>query len=240
MASRPEEEAAGDLLVAGLDGCRAGWVLATVPLRATGPPQIEVVSHLHEVIARLRAGTLAAAAIDIPIGLAPAGPRRVDVDARRRIGARRSSVFPAPVRPVLAATTYAEACSISRAASGRGVSRQLFGILPKVREVDRLQSPALQARLFEMHPEVSFTELAGAPMRHAKRKPEGRLERVAALRHAYGGTCSVVDTRLRGSQPDDILDALVGAWTARRYARGSHVQLGGELDETGLRMEMIV
>ena len=58
MASRPEEEAAGDLLVAGLDGCRAGWVLATVPLRATGPPQIEVVSHLHEVIARLRAGTL--------------------------------------------------------------------------------------------------------------------------------------------------------------------------------------
>jgi hypothetical protein len=28
-------------------------------------------------------------------------------------------------------------------------------------------------------------------------------------------------------------------WTARRYATHAHVQLGGELDATGLRMEMI-
>ncbi len=242
MRGVPNARAAGDVLVAGLDGCRAGWVLATVPLRAPGPLRVEVVTDLHDVVAGLVAGRLAAAAIDVPIGLAPVGPRRVDREARRRIGARRSSVFPAPVRPVLAATTYAQACSISRAVSGRGVSRQVFGILPKIHEVDRLQSPGLQARLVEMHPEVSFTELAGAPMHHAKRTPEGRLERVRALRHAFEDTDAdaVTEARLRGSQPDDVLDALVGAWTARRYARGSHVQLGGDLDETGLRMEMVV
>jgi hypothetical protein len=37
-----------------------------------------------------------------------------------------------------------------------------------------------------------------------------------------------------------VLDALVGAWTARRYVTGLHVRLGGETDETGLRMEVIV
>jgi hypothetical protein len=36
-----------------------------------------------------------------------------------------------------------------------------------------------------------------------------------------------------------VLDALIGAWTARRYGTEAHVQLGGELDATGLRMEVI-
>ena len=44
---------------------------------------------------------------------------------------------------------------------------------------------------------------------------------------------------LAGAAPDDVLDAIVGAWTARRYAGGADLQLGGELDETGLRMEVI-
>ncbi len=42
-----------------------------------------------------------------------------------------------------------------------------------------------------------------------------------------------------GAAPDDVLDALIGAWTARRYATQAHVQLGGEPDATGLRMEVI-
>jgi hypothetical protein len=36
-----------------------------------------------------------------------------------------------------------------------------------------------------------------------------------------------------------VLDALVGAWTARRHAAGLHIRLGGEIDQTGLRMEII-
>ena len=150
--------------VAGLDGCRAGWVMVTVPSAGTGAPRVEVVTDLGLVTDRLERGRIAAVAIDIPIGLAPDSSRPVDHEARRRLGPRKSSVFPAPVRPVLGATSYEEACEISRAACGRALSRQLFAILPKIREVDALQSPALQDRLFEMHPEVSFTELAGTPM----------------------------------------------------------------------------
>ena len=227
--------------VAGLDGCRVGWVLVTVPAAATlGAPRIEVVTDLGTVIAGLEQGVLAAAAIDIPIGLAPDHPRPVDREARRLLGPRRGSVFPAPVRPVLAAATYAEACEISRAASGRAVSRQLFGILPKIREVDALQSPALQDRLFEMHPEVSFAELAGAPMQFHKSTSQGRAERLDALRKAFPDVAAVADVRPRGTQPDDVLDALVGAWTAQRVVARRHTRLGGDIDETGLRMEILV
>jgi predicted RNase H-like nuclease len=226
--------------VAGLDGCRVGWVMVTVPTVTAGTPRIEVVTDLGLVTERLERGVLAAAAIDIPIGLPPDHPRPVDREARRRLGPRRSSVFPAPVRPVLAATSYTEACQISRAASGRAVSRQLFAILPKIREVDALQSPARQDRLFEMHPEVSFAELAGAPMQFHKSTRQGRAERLDALRRAFPELSALADVRPRGTQPDDVLDAFVGAWTAQRFAAARHVRLGGETDETGLRMEIIV
>lgn len=226
--------------VAGLDGCRVGWVMVTVPMAAAGAPEVEVVTDLSLVTDRLQRGSLAAAAIDIPIGLPPDQPRAVDREARLRLGPRRSSVFPAPVRPVLVAATYAEACRISRAACGRAVSRQLFAILPKIREVDALQSPALQDRLFEMHPEVSFTELGGAPMQFHKSTTAGRAERLSALRRAFPDLGGVADVRPPGSRPDDVLDALVGAWTAMRYVAGLHTRLGGATDGRGLRMEIIV
>ena len=90
-----------------------------------------------------------------------------------------------------------------------------------------------------MHPELSFTHLAGAPMGFHKATAEGRRERLHALRRAFGDLEDIARTRPRGSRPDDVLDAVVGAWTARRYAAQVHVRLGGELDERGLRMEII-
>ena len=224
--------------------------MATVPASGTttasdvagagaGDLRIELVTDLESVVRQLHEGLLVAAAIDIPIGLSPDQPRPVDAVARRSLGRRRSSVFPAPVRPVLAARSYADACAISRATCGRAISRQLFGILDKVREVDALQSPALQDRLFEMHPELSFTHLAGAPMDFHKATEEGRRERLHALRPEFGDLEEIARTRPRGSQPDDVLDAVVGTWTARRYVARAHVRLGGEPDERGLRMEII-
>jgi predicted RNase H-like nuclease len=230
--------AESDTLVAGLDGCRAGWVMATVPLGATGPLRLELVDDLRDVVSRMETGTLAAAAIDIPIGLATAAPRRCDVEARRLLGPRRSSVFPAPARSVLGAAGYEEACARSALACGKKISRQLFNILPKIQQVDAVVTPQRQARLFEMCPELSFALLAGAPMRANKRSAAGRAERRAALEAVFGDL-EPFDRRPRGAAPDDVLDALIGAWTARRHATQAHVQLGGELDAKGLRMEMI-
>jgi predicted RNase H-like nuclease len=193
------------------------------------------------VIAQIDDGTLAAAAIDIPIGLAPLGPRRADVEARRRLGPRRSSVFPAPVRAVLAASTYEEACALSRAASGKAISKQLFNILPKIREVDQLVTPLRQRHLFEMCPELSLAVLDGAPMAYAKTTAAGRAERMRALSSVFGP--AELERHVRpappGAKADDVLDAFAGAWTARRCAAAAHLQLGGDLDERGLRMEVV-
>src|SRR5579871_5968204 len=109
-------------LVAGLDGCRSGWLMVTAPLdRGVATSDVRVVTDLAEVVADLRCGRLLAAAIDIPIGLASDAPRHVDALARQRLGERRNSVFSAPLRPVLAAQTFEQACEISRAACGKAV-----------------------------------------------------------------------------------------------------------------------
>ena len=228
-------------VVAGVDGCRGGWVVVRVPPRDEATARVDVVDSLEELAHDLVSGRLAAAAIDIPIGLPARGARPADVAARRHLGARRNSVFPAPVRAALGARTYPEAGAITRAVSAKGLSKQLFNILDKIREVDDLQSPALQRHLVEMCPELSFTLLTGSPMRHPKRTPEGRAERLRALGTVFApeGVSRHADAPPAGAKPDDVIDAFVGAWTARRYLADAHLRLGGELDETGLRMEMI-
>lgn len=226
--------------VGGLDGCPGGWVLATVPVDdgAAEGFDITVLPSLAPVVAALTSGRLVCAAIDIPIGLARREPRACDLAARRLLGPRRSSVFPAPARGVLGARSYEEACARSRRACGKGISRQLYNILDKIRVVDALQSPRLQRQLFEMSPELSFAELTGAPMPANKRTAAGRAAREHALRSAFGDQ-GAPTTPPVGAKPDDVLDALVGAWTARRRAAGRQRQLGGETDERGLRMEII-
>jgi predicted RNase H-like nuclease len=244
-------------MVGGLDGCRAGWVLVTlsfvaddaaaspnvpVPRFEPGEVVVRMIRHLAELGDDLDSGRLAAAAIDIPLGLPPSGPRAADIEARRLLGPRRSSVFPAPARPVLGSRTYEEACARSRAACGKAISRQLFNILPKIQEADMVQSCARQHRLVEMCPELSLSFIAGAPMAHPKTTSDGRAERLEALGSVFGR--SLVARHAAhppaGARADDVLDAFAGAWTALRVASGTHVRLGGDCDERGLRMEVVV
>ena len=225
-------------LVAGIDGCRGAWVVVTVALEGAGPTSVVKVADLGDVVGRIESGRLEAVGIDIPIGLPPTGPRPCDREARRLIGLRRSSVFPAPLRGVVGSPTYAEALARCRSASGVGMSRQAFAILAKVEEVDRLMTPTLQDRLVEVHPEVSFTVLAGHPLERPKRTAEGHAERLAVLRTVFPDIDVNVAPRRRGVRPDDVVDAYVVAWSARRFVRGAHLQLGGGTDACGLRMEI--
>jgi predicted RNase H-like nuclease len=211
-------------------------------LGATGPEdgaQVRVHPDLADVAASLRSGRLAVAAVDMPIGLPATGSRACDREARRLLGPRRSSVFPAPVRAVLATGSYAEACDVSRAVSGKALSKQVYNIVDKIRVLNALESPRLQRMLFEACPELSFALMAdGRPMRLPKRSAQGRAERVALLERELG-LGSLDGAPPAGAAADDVLDALALAWTARRYVAGSCLRLGGELDETGLRMEVV-
>jgi predicted RNase H-like nuclease len=221
--------------VAGVDGCRAGWVVAS-----WGPDPAEltvaVVRSFAEVGSDLARGRWDLVAVDMPFGLPDRGPRTCDIEARRRLGPRRSSVFPTPVRAVLGARTYTEALAASRAASGVGLSRQAWNLVPKIREVEAVVRQVGSGRLREVHPELAFAALTGAPLAHPKRSPLGQLERRVALASALPTISRDALPRVTGAAHDDVADALALAWSARRLVAGGGEQVGGDTDSTGLPM----
>ena len=228
--------------VAGADGCRAGWIVVRALQPREGRLRLADVTVLPDFAGVLElTRSCAALAVDIPIGLSADGRRDADFEARRRIGPRRSSVFPAPPRQVMEARDYQTANSTSKALFGRGVQRQTFNILAKIREADACMTHGLQARVVESHPEVSFWALGGErQLEHAKRSLAGRSQRLRLLEIAFRP--EVRDARPpRGAGWDDLYDARVLAWTAARVAAGTAVHLPTEpqRDERGLRMEIV-
>jgi predicted RNase H-like nuclease len=160
-------------VVGGVDGCPGGW-LALVECK-DGQPKARVFSRFTDLVNALPNANVIA--VDIPIGLPEVGARACDEHARRELAQPRgSSVFPAPLRAVLAARSWEEACMIRLRIDGKRMSKQAWGIVPKVREVDALLrgDAKLAARVFEVHPEVSFAAWAGGPLRHSKKKSPGK------------------------------------------------------------------
>jgi predicted RNase H-like nuclease len=102
-------------------------------------------------------------AVDMPIGLHDDDRRQADVLARQLTGPQWASVFMTPVRSALEAEDYAAATAVNVRLAGEGISRQAYGLRAKILEVDRWVRQA-QHRVVEVHPEVSFARLAGAPL----------------------------------------------------------------------------
>ncbi len=156
--------------------------------------------------------------VDIPIGIPVEGTRPADATGRRFVGPRASSVFTTPIRPVLEAPTYAEARLIARDLTGKSVSAQTYALARRILEVDEYARE--NERVIEVHPEVSFRELAGRPL-ESKHRKQGLVERRAVLVEAGIELPASVP---RIAEPD-LLDATAAAWSARRYARGDAVPL---------------
>ena len=212
----------------GVDGCKGGWIRlrARLPEQHHGPVR-QVEATVHEQARTLvdPVDPLPLTAIDIPIGLSERGPRACDRLARGLLGARRSSVFPAPLRPVLAATSYGEANALSRQLQGRGLSLQSFHLLAKIREVDQLlqQHRALRPLLLETHPELCFREWnGGTPLEHGKATPPGRLQRLTLVEGLFPGEFERIRSSLprRAVADDDLLDAFALLRSAMRRAWG--------------------
>ena len=239
--------------VAGVDGCRAGWFLviasATKTSRAGCPCALKlkdfcVVTNFAEVLSETRDCELVC--IDIPIGLSDgAEPRECDIAARKLLGGQRaSSVFPPPIRQCLWANDPETASRICFEHSGKKLSRQSFFIMSKIREVDKAMTPEFQQRVREIHPEISFWALNGKkPMQHNKKRLIGRNERIKLLAPIFPGVQELIAEARRPRQvaPDDILDALVAAWTAGRVVvgRGKTLPEDPKIDRKGLKMEIL-
>jgi predicted RNase H-like nuclease len=211
--------------VAGVDGCRDGWVVATIDSVA--------VSRSFATIARANFDLVA---VDMPIGLPETWGRAADRAARAYITPRGACIFPAPPRPLLAFETYADANAASKSTYHRGLTRQSFHLFAKLREVDTVIDATNQSRFAEASPECSFRALTGDVL-PPKRTPEGRHARRVALEAEFGP----IDVRLPGARVDDVLDAYALLWTAQRHVAGASVCLAGdEVDGRGLVMRIIV
>jgi predicted RNase H-like nuclease len=224
-------------VAAGVDGCRGGWIAAG--RLARGDITIRFVESFGELLKVWSAATIA---VDIPIGLAECSARSCDGLVRSRLGPRRSSVFPPPLRPALHARDYSEACALTRACCGKAVSAQAWNIFAKIAEVDRLIDPLLQDRVLESHPELCFTMMnAGRAAAHRKKSEAGKAERLALLeQHVPRSMEAAAVKRPSGCASDDLIDALAVLWTAERHLRGQALPLPmePERDQRGLRMEI--
>jgi len=221
------------MFVAGVDGCRAGWVrfAVEVPSLATSVDVVDLAELL-----RNRPSDLACIGIDIPVGLID-GSRACDKAARKLLGQPRgTSVFAAPCRAALSATTHAAASQINRGKTGRGISQQAFGIIPKIKQVDDAITPDCQQWAFEVHPEVCFWALnKRRPMTHNKKTRDGAAERIAVLRPIFPEIERDLANRPPRVGADDLLDAAAAAWTALRlHQRQAECVCSAEVDEKGL------
>lgn len=233
----------------GVDGCRSGWVIAGLCGDAFVP--LQVAADFAAVVTATADRTLTL--VDIPIGLLGPGSgplqRGADEAARSRLGQRRSSIFTVPVREAVHAASYPEASARNHAATGKKLSVQSWHICGKIAQADLVmrQSPALQARLRESHPELCFALLnGGQPLAHSKKTAAGHAERLTLLAAHAPNAAAVAEaarnTWLRKAvATDDLLDAMVLALAARlAHAAGvptlPPVPL---LDPFGLRMEIV-
>jgi predicted RNase H-like nuclease len=171
----------------GIDGCRAGWFCVILDEGDAWSCRLAPDAHAVAELAMEADSVL----IDIPIGLSDSGPdgRLCDREARQLLGrGRASSVFSAPARRTLAAASYPDALVLNRQATGRGLSKQAWNIVPKIREIDTLLcgNRALRGVLRESHPELCFRALNGKQaMQYNKKKEEGQQQRLAVLEHYF-------------------------------------------------------
>jgi predicted RNase H-like nuclease len=239
--------------VTGVDACKRGWVAVT--LQAPGP--VLACVRMHASLAGVLDDGLGSdpariVGIDMPLGLVEAGWRDADRLARGLLGPRRSSIFAIPPRSVWTQATYQAANQRCRELTGQGFSIQAWGLRPKLLEAnDYVQSCGHP--MYEVHPELAFGALAGAPLPHSKHTAPGRdlrrellagagiilpLTSSWAASSAAASASAGVTTltpRARKLPVTDTLDAAAVAWSAWRIATGNAVVIPDQpqLDSQG-------
>jgi predicted RNase H-like nuclease len=194
--------------VTGVDACKRGWVAVT--LEASGPasssadgtasppapdpgpagarayavggPALAAI-RMHESLAGALddlQGAPRIVGIDMPLGLLESGWRDADRLARGLLGPRQSSVFAIPPRAVWAEASYQAANQRCRELTGQGFSIQAWGLRAKLLEANEYLQTCRHP-MYEVHPELAFGAMAGAPLLHSKHTAPGRALRREVL-----------------------------------------------------------
>jgi len=126
-------------------------------------------------------------------------------------------VFAAPPLEALAAESYEAANSLLAARGAPKLSRQSWALVPKILEAAEIA--AADDRIIEVHPEVSFSHMAGGHISWSKKSWNGLMLRRSLLA-AEGITVPDQVPALANVGADDVVDACAAAWSAQRIASG--------------------
>lgn len=221
--------------IAGVDGCKAGWIAVVFPLGRPDQAEAGVFPSFAQFLGVLPETSFIA--VDMPIGLPDRvrqGGREPDWAARKFLAPCQSRVFLIPSRSAVYAyghpRDYAKVCCEARKTScpPRATSKQACGIFPKIQEIDRILAAGSSARwrVFEAHPEISFALMNGGRPVLEPKKVKGRrhlpgLARRGTLLEQNAFPVALLEADLPpGAGLDDLLDACACAWSAARIARG--------------------
>lgn len=186
----------------GIDGARGGWVRITYD-------SISLCLTISESLEELLIEG-AMHFVDMPkdLGTVDRPSRACDAWMRSQLSQRKSSVFTPPIQEVLYEATYEEANERSQALVGKGISKQAWNLVPRIREFQQVKA----SDVYESHPEVCFSVMMGQEAEHRKKTTEGQDERIALLRK-YSKS-SPWKWKMSNVQVDDIIDACILAVAA--------------------------
>ncbi|WP_159429960.1 DUF429 domain-containing protein [Halarsenatibacter silvermanii] len=230
----------------GVDGCPGGWLAAGE--KDSGEIELDLYKDFVTLWQENSSPELLL--IDIPIGLKKSGSteRLCDRAARSFLSKRSSSVFPVPFRPALKAESWQQANRTNKEVSGRGLSRQSWGLADKIKEIDDFlgRFPGAVELMHESHPELVFWALNGCQeMAANKKSQEGFAERKRVLARFFDRLSSLIDNAQEDLEfdafgQDDIVDALALLAAARRGEK-KLISLPDEKmrDDRGLKMEIV-
>lgn len=205
---------------AGIDGCKAGWILITFDDENPGYEVLRTEDDLKEAFHRFDR-----IFIDMPIGLEDDQyTRECDALLRKKLGPEYApSVFSPPIRPALHAPSYVEANMQSYEFTEKKLTVQAWNITPKIIIVDRFltEEPELQDVIFESHPELLFMNLNGGMIFQKKNTKKGLRHRLSLVSDREEIAKDFFrdikeDFRRNEVEEDDIVDSMVLALGAKQ------------------------
>jgi predicted RNase H-like nuclease len=223
-------------VVAGVVPTASGWLIASAKLRGAtfAPEEPRLFGSFREVL-DVRP-PISIVVVNVPIGCSDEPDptqRSCDREARALLGQRSSATAPSSVR-----------ASLPRGIDDDGVHIDGEDFrLERLREVAREMSPSSQRVIHEGHPGLSFYQLNGYEvLRWPSDSDDGRDERRAMLELKVPGVTRILDAKLPGIVPCELIDVAALLWTARRVYGHSAARLPseGEWDSRGLRMELVM
>ena len=201
--------------VLGIDGCKFGWIVATLSQK-----QIEfyLVEHLDKLENFFLNETIVG--IDMPVDLITSNSRSADIQARQLLKSRASTIFNAPVIDALYEKNYESASRLNFEKTQKKISKQSWYLFNKIKQIQKFKKEHVGFSFYEVHPELSF--MAMNDMRvivEPKKTPEGQTMRRTMIKSLFPSfNFDLVRQKFNKTDvaDDDILDAMAVLWSTQR------------------------